>query len=113
MTSARATACGLVNLSGVDEIRLGLTEDTDVTEKIANFDIRYKGWRTATGFNWQRIFGTRGVGLLGVTHSEAKVGQQVKDLVRNAVPPSGIPADALSLQAPSSTQRTLAKARRR
>jgi hypothetical protein len=83
----------VANISGVDDIRLGLTEDSDLTEEIANFDIRYDGWRSATGFNWQRLFGARGVGLLGVTHSEAKVGQQVKDLVRETVPPPGAPPD--------------------
>jgi len=81
----------VVNISGVDEIRLGLSENTDVADEIANFDIRYNGWRTATGVNWQRIFGTRGVGLFGVTHSEAKVGQQVKDLVSSTSPPAGLP----------------------
>jgi Carboxypeptidase regulatory-like domain/TonB-dependent Receptor Plug Domain len=30
----------LVNISGVDEIRLGLTESTDLQDEIANFDIR-------------------------------------------------------------------------
>ena len=57
----------LVNIAGIDEIRLGLTESTDLEEEIANFDIRYDGWRSATGFNWQRTFGSRGVGLLGIT----------------------------------------------
>ena len=90
----------VVNVSGVDEIRLGLTESTDLEEEIANFDIRYDGWRTATGFNWQRIFGSHGVGLLGVTHSEAKVGQQVKDLVAQGVPPSGVPPQDLIAQSP-------------
>ena len=64
----------VVNIAGVDEIRLGLSESTDLEDEIANFDIRYDGWRSATGFNWQRIFGSRGVGLLGISHSEAKVG---------------------------------------
>ena len=79
----------LVNIAGVDDIRLGLTDETDLDEELANFDIRYSGWRSATGFNWQRVFGTRGVGLLGVSHSEAKVGQQVKDLVRDTASPPG------------------------
>ncbi len=82
----------VVNISGVDKIRLGLSENSDLADEISNFDIRYNGWRSATGVNWQRIFGTRGVGLLGVTHSEAKVGQQVKDLVSNTSPPAGLPA---------------------
>jgi hypothetical protein len=80
-----------VNVSGIDNIRLGLTEGIDLDEELANFDIRYDGARSATGFNWQRLFGVRGVGLLGVTHSEARVAQQVKDLVRTGVPPPDAP----------------------
>ena len=89
-----------VNVAGIDEIRLGLSESTDLEEEIANFDIRYNGWRSATGFNWQRIFGSRGVGLLGITHSEAKVGQQVKDLVAEGVPPAGVPPENIIAQSP-------------
>ena len=83
----------VVNVSGFDEIRLGLTEDAATDEELYNFDIRYDGWRSATGVNWQRLFGARGVGLFGVTHSEARTGQQVKDLVRNGVPAPGVPVD--------------------
>ena len=90
----------LVNIAGIDEIRLGLTESTDLEEEIANFDIRYDGWRSATGFNWQRTFGSRGVGLLGISHSEAKVGQQVKDLVAQGVPPPGVPPEDVIARSP-------------
>lgn len=90
----------LVNVAGVDEIRLGLSETTDPEEELANFDIRYDGWRSATGFNWQRIFGSRGVGLLGITHSEAKVGQQVKDLVAAGAPPPGVPPEVIIARSP-------------
>ena len=90
----------MVNIAGIDEIRLGLTDSTDLEDQIANFDIRYEGWRSATGFNWQRIFGSRGVGLLGVTHSEAKVGQQVKDLVARGVPPPGVPPEIIIARSP-------------
>ena len=90
----------VVNIAGIDEIRLGLTESTDLEEEIANFDIRYDGWRSATGFNWQRTFGSRGVGLLGITHSEAKVGQQVKDLVAQGVPPPGVPPEVVIARSP-------------
>ncbi|MEZ5392369.1 MAG: hypothetical protein R2724_05705 [Bryobacterales bacterium] len=58
-----------VNISGVDSIRLGLTEDSDLTEELSALDIRYQGWRSASGFNWQHLFGSQGVGLLGITHS--------------------------------------------
>ena len=90
----------VVNIAGIDEIRLGLSESTDLDDEIANFDIRYDGWRSATGFNWQRIFGSRGVGLLGITHSEAKVGQQVKDLVADGVPPAGVPPEDIIARSP-------------
>jgi hypothetical protein len=90
----------LVNVSGVDEIRLGLTDSTDLDKEIANYDIRYDGWRSATGFNWQRTFGSRGVGLLGITHSEARVGQQVKDLVAQGVPPPGVPPEIVIARSP-------------
>ena len=90
----------MVNIAGIDEIRLGLTDSTDLEDQIANFDIRYDGWRSATGFNWQRTFGSRGVGLLGITHSEAKVGQQVKDLVAQGVPPPGVPPEVVIARSP-------------
>lgn len=90
----------MVNIAGIDEIRLGLSESTDLDKEIANFDIRYDGWRSATGFNWQRTFGSRGVGLLGITHSEAKVGQQVKDLVAQGVPPPDVPPDVVIARSP-------------
>jgi len=83
----------VVNVSGVDDIRLGLTEDSDPTEELSNLDITYSGSRSATGVNWQRLLGSRGVGLLGVTHSRAVVNQLAKDLIRNGVPPPGTPVD--------------------
>ena len=82
----------LLNLSGIDDLRLGLTEDSDLTSELSTLDIRYGGSRSATGVNWQRTF-SRGVGLLGLTYSRAVVDQNVNDLVRNGVPPPGTPAD--------------------
>ena len=90
----------VVNIAGIDEIRLGLSESSDLEEEIANFDIRYNGWRSATGVNWQHIFGSRGVGLLGVTHSEAKVGQQVKDLVAQGAPSPDVASGDLIARSP-------------
>jgi hypothetical protein len=77
-----------VNLTGVDTIRLGLTDSSDLSEELSNLDIQYDGWRSASGVNWQRVYG-RGVGLFGVTHSRAKVGQRVSDLLRNGLPAPG------------------------
>ena len=83
----------MLNVTGVDNIRLGLTDDTDPDDELANFDIRYQGWRSATGVNWQQTFGRRGVGLFGVTHSQARVQQRISDLLRNGVPPAGAPVE--------------------
>ena len=40
------------------------------------------------------------MGLLGITHSEAKVGQQVKDLVAQGVPPPGVPPEVVIARSP-------------
>src|SRR5213593_4114678 len=40
-----------VNVTGVDRIRLGLTDSTPNDEEVFNLDIRYQGWRSATGLN--------------------------------------------------------------
>jgi hypothetical protein len=90
-----------VSITGVDRIRLGAREDKTLeSAELNNLDIRYQGWRSANGFNWQRLFGSRGVGLFGVTHSEARVDQQVKDLVYNSVPPANVPVDDLIASSP-------------
>jgi hypothetical protein len=89
-----------VSISGKDNIRLGAREGGKLEEEVENFDIRYDGWRSANGINWQRVFGDRGVGLLGVTHSEASVGTRVRDLVRNGVPPANLPVDQLISSSP-------------
>jgi len=83
----------VANITGVDRIRLGLSENSDLDSGLSEFDIRYEGWRSATGFNWQRIFGDRGVGLLGVSHSVATLDSTVKDLFKAGVPPPDQPVD--------------------
>ncbi len=83
----------VTSIGGIDEIRLGLTEDTKPSEAVGAFDIRYAGRRNATGINWQRIFGTRGVGLLGLTHSSATVDSTVKDLVGDGPVAPSAPVD--------------------
>jgi hypothetical protein len=87
-----------VNISGIDNTRLGRTGDTTKQNEVFNFDIRYNGWRSATGFNWQHTFGGRAVGLLGVTQSYAHVESTVKDLLQNGQ--SDLPADELIAQSP-------------
>src|SRR5262245_39742702 len=89
-----------VNVTGIDRIRLGLTDSTPNDEEIFNLDIRYHGWRSGTGVNWQHLFGSRGVGLAGITNSVARVRQTVKDLVRDGVPPPGTPADVVIASSP-------------
>ena len=89
-----------VNVTGIDQIRLGPTDTTPNDQEVFNVDIRYHGWRSATGVNWQHLFGTRGVGLLGVTNATASVGQTVKDLVRSGVPPAALSADQLIAASP-------------
>lgn len=73
----------VTSITGIDNIRLGLTEDSKPNDVLSTLDIRYGGRRNASGLNWQRIFGARGVGLLGFSHSSAQVDSTVKDLVRD------------------------------
>ncbi len=90
-----------VSVSGSDNIRLGARDEVKADdEEVNNLDIRYDGWRTANGLNWQRLLGNSAVGLLGITHSEAKVGSQVKDIVRNGPRPPGVPLDQILARAP-------------
>jgi len=83
----------VLNVTGADRIRLGLTNDTDLSDELSNLDIRYRGGRSATGVNWQRTFGGRGVGLLGATYSRAWVRSGVADLIRGAIPAPGTPVE--------------------
>jgi len=84
-----------VSIAGVDDIRLGITEDIDPEEDLSTLDINYNGWRNATGLNWQRLFGDRGVGLLGITHSQASLEQGVRDIIRSGLPLDSTPVDVL------------------
>ena len=84
----------VLNVTGVDRIRLGLNENSDLSDELSNVDIRYSGGRSATGVNWQRTFGDKGVGLLGATYSRAWVRSTVDDLLRYAIPDPGTPIEA-------------------
>ena len=90
----------VASLAAVDSIRLGAKEGNKNDEEVSNFDIRYSGWRNATGFNWQRLLGTRGVGLLGVTYSQARVTDGIKDLVRGRLLTPAANIDALIANSP-------------
>ena len=91
----------VVNVTGFDDIRLGRSDDAeDIEDEINTFDITYEGARSATGLNWQRLFGQRAVGLLGVTHSSASVDQQVKDLAFDGVVPPDVPAEDVIADSP-------------
>lgn len=92
------------SISGSDDIRLGARDNkkkVELEEEERNtVDIRYGGWRSANGINWQRLYGATGVGLLGVTHSEARVDQTVRDLYRNGPPPPSAPLDQVIAGSP-------------
>ena len=91
-----------VSVSGTDNIRLGAREKANPKddEEVNNLDIRYDGWRSANGLNWQRLMGDRAVGLFGFTHSQAKVGSNVRDLVRNGPRPADVPLNELITRSP-------------
>ncbi len=75
----------VANITGIDEVRIR-PDPTNEDQQTNQYNINYDGWRTATGFNWQRLFGSRGVGLLGVTHSEANVRSRLEDTLQNGLP---------------------------
>ena len=89
----------LVNFTGIDSIRLGASPGQtakDREDEVTNFDIRYKGRRSATGLNWQHVYSNSAVGLLGVTYSAARVTSSVRDLLSTgALIPIGTPVDDL------------------
>ena len=90
-----------VNVTGIDRLRLGATASSDPEDsELANLDIQYDGWRSASGLNWQRVFGERGVGLLGITHSSSRVDTAYKDLLRAGVPFESLPLDELIARSP-------------
>lgn len=68
-----------VNITGYDFINV----KPDTGDPDDSLTVNYRGWRTAAGLNWQRLFGTRGVGLLGLTHSQASVREVQTDLRLN------------------------------
>ena len=80
----------VVNFSSIDSIHLKPKLDPESTDP-QSIDLNYGGRRFATGLNWQHLFGTRGVGLLGVSHSEARVEQTVKDVGRYGLPVTDTP----------------------
>jgi len=69
------------NISGIDSITIR-PDASKTDQQTTRYNIDYSGWRTATGLNWQRLFGSRGVGLLGLTHSEASVESRIGDTLQ-------------------------------
>lgn len=84
----------------VGPVEGGITEDIDPEEGLSTLDINYTGWRNATGLNWQRLFGSTGVGLLGVSHSQASLDQRVRDITRSGLPFDTTPVDELIAASP-------------
>lgn len=80
----------VVNFSAIDSIHLKPKLDPAETDP-QRIDLDYRGRRFATGLNWQHLFGARGVGLLGVSHSEARVKQTAKDVGRYGLPVNDTP----------------------
>jgi hypothetical protein len=80
----------VANFSAIDSIHLApkLDPATDDPQRV---DLDYRGRRFATGFNWQHLFGSRGVGLFGLSHSQARVKQTVKDVGRHGLPVADTP----------------------
>ena len=68
----------VANLSGVDSVNIR-PDPAKTDQQTTRYNIDYSGWRAATGFNWQKLFGARGVGLLGLTDSEAGVQSRIGD----------------------------------
>lgn len=90
-----------LSVGGVDRVRLGLTPDSDPADELSTLDIRYRGGRAATGLNWQRIFGTRGVGLLGVSYARSWVRSSVADILAGGPPPAGASVEQQLADAPA------------
>ena len=47
----------LVNFSGIDSIRISPTDPAKKDPDGERIDVNYKGWRAATGLNWQHLLG--------------------------------------------------------
>ena len=91
MPLLRATRIWLVNFSGIDSIRISPTDPAKNDPDGERIAVSYKGWRSSTGLNWQHLYGERGVGLFGISHSEAHVNQSVKDVGRYGLPEAETP----------------------
>ena len=102
----------VVNVSAEGQHPPRATRTTSKPEdELNNLDIRYDGWRSATGFNWQRLFGARGVGLLGVTHSRgARSASASRTWRADGVPPTG-PDGRRHRREPDGVLRGLARGR--
>jgi outer membrane cobalamin receptor len=67
------------SLGGRDNISVRPKADRKLTEADP-YNVDAKGWRNGAGLSWQQLFGARGVGLLGLSHSRTTVDDLVKDI---------------------------------
>jgi hypothetical protein len=74
----------LVSLGGKDDIMFEY--DPDELEEPALENVTSGGWRTATGINWQMLWGSEGYGVLGVADATSSYDQEVREVdLGNAV----------------------------
>lgn len=69
----------LSSIGGRDNVRVRPKADRPLQEADP-YNVDAKGWRNGAGLNWQQLFGARGVGLLGLSHSRTSVDDVVRDL---------------------------------
>lgn len=69
----------LSSIGGRDEIVIRPSADIE-DQQADPFNVDNSGWRNGAGFNWQTVFGSHGVGLLGITHSRGTVLSRVTDM---------------------------------
>lgn len=67
------------SIGGHDNIRVRPKANKQMQEADP-YNVDAKGWRNGAGLNWQQLYGARGVGLLGLTHSRTAVDDLVKDM---------------------------------
>ncbi|MCU0226516.1 MAG: TonB-dependent receptor [Bryobacterales bacterium] len=67
------------SIGGRDEITIRPSADIE-DQQADPFNVDVSGWRNGLGLNWQTVYGSQGVGLLGITHSRGTVRSRVTDM---------------------------------